>query len=126
MRRSDLKNVYYLSKEIDLERGRYNELINKIKDKDDEKLKRLTDDIKTITNKYIFEYNRIYNWICFISDPLIRQIFKLRYLDLCSWAKISYIIGGNNTPDSVRKMHDRYLKGCELRINSREKGTEND
>lgn len=57
----------------------------------------------------IIEYNRIMRYIAKIDDSCIRQIITLRYIDGKSWASIAMTIGGNNTPDSVRMMHNRYL-----------------
>ena len=57
----------------------------------------------------IIEYNRIMRYIAGIDDSLIRQIITLRYVDGKSWTSVATQIGGDNTPDSVRKALDRFL-----------------
>ena len=51
----------------------------------------------------------IMEYIMSIDDSLIRQIIKLRCIDLKSWTKIASAVGGYNTSDSVRKCYDRYI-----------------
>ena len=46
-----------------------------------------------------------------IDDSLIRQIITLRHVNGLTWDQVAASIGGGNTGDSVRKMHDRFLKG---------------
>ena len=45
-----------------------------------------------------------------INDSQIRRIMRLRHIELKSWLQVANAIGGNNTADSVRKMHDRFLQ----------------
>lgn len=45
-----------------------------------------------------------------IPTSRIRQIIEMKYLQECSWQKIATELGGNTTPESARKEHDRYLK----------------
>lgn len=58
----------------------------------------------SVAEREIFEY------IFSINDSQIRRIMRLRHIELKSWLQVANIIGGNNTADSVRMMHDRYLK----------------
>ena len=58
----------------------------------------------SIAEREILEY------IFSINDSQIRRIMRLRHIELKSWVQVANIIGGNNTADSVRMMHDRYLK----------------
>ena len=53
---------------------------------------------------------KVEEFIDSIDDPLIAHIFNLRYIKDMSWIKISLKLGGGNTEDGVRKMHDRFLK----------------
>ena len=46
-----------------------------------------------------------------IDDSLIRQIIILRHVNGLTWEQVAASIGGNNTADSVRMMHDRFLRG---------------
>lgn len=45
-----------------------------------------------------------------ITDSQMRLLFTLRYIDNLSWHQVAWKIGGNNTADSVRMVHNRYLK----------------
>lgn len=44
-----------------------------------------------------------------VTDPVVREIITLRYLDNLSWRDIAQQLGGGNTPDSVRMLLNRYL-----------------
>ena len=59
-----------------------------------------------IQRKQIVEY------IDTIEDSLVRQIMFYRYMSCMSWTQVAMEIGGSNTPDGVRKIHDRFLAGC--------------
>ena len=52
----------------------------------------------------------ILEYIFSINDSQIRRIMRLRHIELKSWLQVANAIGGNNTADSVRMMHDRYLR----------------
>lgn len=55
----------------------------------------------------------IENFIDSIEDSLIRRIFTEKYITgSCKrkWIQVAMIIGGNNTADGIRKIHDRYFK----------------
>lgn len=52
----------------------------------------------------------ILEYIFSINDSQIRRIMRLRHIELKSWVQVANAIGGNNTADSVRKMHDRFLQ----------------
>ena len=43
------------------------------------------------------------------TDRLMRQILILRYADGCSWEQVAAGIGGDNTPEGIRMIHNRYL-----------------
>ena len=57
-----------------------------------------------------FVEREILEYICSIDDSLMRQIMTHRHIELKSWLQVANAIGGNNTADSVRKMHDRFLQ----------------
>ena len=52
----------------------------------------------------------ILEYIFSINDSQIRRIMRLRHIELKSWLQVANAIGGSNTADSVRKMHDRFLQ----------------
>ena len=56
------------------------------------------------------ELKLLLSYIAKIDDVLTRRIFELRYIDRCSWEQVSIRVGGGNSPEAVRKRHDRYLK----------------
>ena len=55
------------------------------------------------------ERNIILQYINSIDDSLIRLIIQYRYINLLTWTKVAYFVGGNNTPDGVRMLSDRYI-----------------
>lgn len=55
------------------------------------------------------ERNKILQYINSIDDSLIRLIIQYRYLNLLTWTKVACFVGGNNTPDGVRMLSDRYI-----------------
>lgn len=57
-----------------------------------------------ILEKEILEYIRT------INDSVIRQIINYRYIRFFGWYRIARCIGGNNTADGVRKIHDRFME----------------
>lgn len=54
----------------------------------------------------------ITEYIDTVEDSLIRQIIILRYVNGLTWEGVAEKIGGNNTADSVRMLHNRFLKIC--------------
>lgn len=68
--------------------------------------------------KCVEEQYNIEKYIDTIPDSLIREIFRLRHVYCYSWQRVAMEVGGYNTADSVRKLHDRYLfkKMCEKGI----------
>lgn len=61
----------------------------------------------------IAEYNRLNRLIASIDNSLMRQILILRFVDGLPWSQVAYNIGGNNTPDSVKKLCHRFLRKLE-------------
>jgi hypothetical protein len=66
---------------------------------------------KLETKKFLLarELEELEYFLNSVKDSVVRQIFRLRYIDLKSWWQISFEVGGGNTADSVRKIHDRAL-----------------
>lgn len=57
----------------------------------------------------VIEYNRLNRYISETDDSLIRQILSYRYVNGLTWGQTAAHIGGNNTTDSVRMAHDRFI-----------------
>lgn len=57
------------------------------------------------------EAERIMEWIGSIEDPVIQVIMHSRYIKGKSWAAVAVAVGGDNTPDGIRMIHNRYLFG---------------
>lgn len=72
--------------------------------------KRLQRQLKRRIDELVDLVEETYEYIDNIDDSLIRQIITLRYVNGLTWEQVAASIGGNNTADSVRMMHDRFLK----------------
>jgi len=60
--------------------------------------------------KCFFELNRLNRYINSVEDSLTRQILSLRYISGLSWVQVAFSVGGNNTTDGVRMIHNRFLE----------------
>ncbi len=69
------------------------------------RLQRRVDDLMDLLEE-------INEYIADIDDSLLRQIVYLRHVNGLTWEQVAANIGGGNTGDGVRMMHDRYFKGC--------------
>ena len=49
-------------------------------------------------------------YIYSIPDSLTRQIIYYRCVSLMSWRRVAYEVGGNNTPDGVRMIYNRFME----------------
>lgn len=45
-----------------------------------------------------------------VEDPLVRAIIYGRYIKGMTWNQLATSIGGRNTPDGLRKLHNRYFR----------------
>lgn len=129
MTKKELSQVYYLDKEIKRDKERLKELqakaykitqdmggmpsSRKKSDKVGQYAVEIAEQKSLIQEKIrkcIYLQNRILRYINSIDDSLIRQILTERYIELKSWRQIAFIVGGGNTEESVRKIHDRFIK----------------
>lgn len=128
MTKKELSQLYYLRKEIKEQQRRLKELEvlatnctakvtglpngNGVPDKIANYATEIAD-LKSLLDlnlkKCFYELNRLDRFIQSIDDPLLRQIITYRFISGYSWAKISYTIGGNNTPDGLRIKMMRFL-----------------
>lgn len=128
MTKKELSQLYYLNKEIKKDRERLEELETKatkitqgvsgtpfssgISDKTGRYAVEIAEQRKLIEAKMhqcVILENKIYRYINTIEDSLTRQIFTERYIEHKSWLKIALSVGGDNTADSVRMIHNRFL-----------------
>ena len=79
----------------------------------EKRLRRLRHKLNKRMEQLIKQRELLETYIASIDDSMIRLILTLRYVEGLSWRQVAHRIGGGNTPDSVRKMHDRFLKGGE-------------
>lgn len=127
MTKNELSQLFYLNREIQREKQRLAELqaaatsvtakisglphVGSISDKT--AIAAQIADCKAIIEAKIqlsvVEYNRLNRFIAGVDDCLMRQILSLRYVNGLSWTAVALHIGGGNTPDSIRKTHDRWL-----------------
>lgn len=61
----------------------------------------------------IYERNRLERYITTIEDSLLRQVFTYRFVNGLPWQQVAACIGGSNTADGVRMMCNRYIKATE-------------
>lgn len=71
-------------------------------------------DLRTVIvekqRRCIQEQKNLEQYIAGIRDSLTRQIFTYRFVRGFTWAKVAQLVGGGNTPDSVRMACRRYLR----------------
>jgi len=78
---------------------------------DRRKIKRLKEKLQRRVDDLIDLVVEINEYIETIDDSLLRQIITLRHVNGLTWDQVAASIGGGNTADSVRMMHDRFLEG---------------
>ncbi len=107
MTQRELKQYFYIDKEIKDEKLRLAEL-----EKSSAPAQEI-DETREVIRCKMREAElmrlRIIREIMQIDDAFLRQIFMYRHIDLLSWAAVAVRVGGDNTPDGVRKAHDRYI-----------------
>ncbi len=77
----------------------------------EKKLKRLKRKLQRRINELMDMREELEEYIDTVQDSLIRQILILRYVNGLSWQQVAASIGGGNTADSVRMIHNRFLQG---------------
>lgn len=124
----EVKQVYYITREIEM----YKKELQRIKEKSYVKGQDLsgmpmaagngdkTSDramaeleyenlIKEAQYRLVIEKNKILRFISTIDDSIMRQIIFYRHVSLLPWRIVAREVGGDNTPDSVRKAHQRFF-----------------
>lgn len=129
MTRDDLKQIFFINKEIKM----WEKELEELREQSTMKSKQITDmpfantnttgdpvaelamkitDVEMIIlgrkKELELERYRILKFIDHIDDSLMRMIVKYRCVDCLSWAMVAARIGGNNTEDSVKKAFSRF------------------
>ena len=128
MTKPELEQIYYLNRELkmwetELERVRCKSLVGSplpgnshgsgVSDKVADRAERIIE----LENRIIAKRDEIQRlrdeaveYIESIPDSLTRQIIYYRCVSLMSWRKVAYEVGGNNTPDGVRMIYNRFME----------------
>lgn len=126
----ELSQLYWLNREIELDKQKLDELEDLVSGPKAQKLDGMPHmsgygdalarsvaeivDLKAIIaakqQQCIYERNRLERYIDSIPDSLTRQIFSLRFINGLSWEQVAEHIGGWNTESGVKKRCYRYLK----------------
>lgn len=127
MNKRDLKQVYYVKKEIKMWQEKLKELedislkspkldgMPKAPGKSNptankaEEIAETKEIIEELEYRALKEAKRIYEYIRNLDDSLMRQIIIYRCIELKTWTEVADAIGGGNTEDSVRKRYERHL-----------------
>lgn len=126
----ELSQLYYLDREIELDRERLAELradllCPRSPDYDgmprnpnpENALERcvaeivdLEDVIRAKIEQRIYERARLERYISDIPDSLTRQIFTLRFIEGLTWEDVAVKAGGNNTAKNCSNICYRYIR----------------
>lgn len=133
----ELSQLFYLTREIEADQRRLDELeqaagapsasnltgMPRAPHSNESKVERLAAEIVDLQAiiaarqiQCIHERARLERWINEIPDSLTRQIFHYRFVEGLSWLQVARRIGGGNTEGSVKMTCYRYMK-----INGNEK-----
>lgn len=129
MTKKELSQIYYLNRELlmwqrELEKVQCESLIKGQEITDmprgsgmsDKVANRVVsiDNIERIINGKLLEIQiqreRVMMYINSIDDSLLRQVLFYRHVSCMKWNDVAINIGGDNTGDGIRKMHDRFLE----------------
>lgn len=132
MTRKELSQLYYLNREIELDKKRLEELTEAATGVNcritgmpfskgiGDKVGNYASEIADLKNMIELNIQRCWSqliklneYIQKIDDSLIRQILILRYIKGLTWCQVAQRIGGNNTENNVEKIHSRFLKKVE-------------
>lgn len=58
----------------------------------------------------VIEYNRLNRYIAGVEDPMLRNILTLRFVSGLPWLQVAMSLGGGNTAASARMICERFLK----------------
>lgn len=124
----ELSQLYYLNREIEMDKRRLQELeakalpgaqvltgmphatgVSDIVGNCAAEIADLRGIIEAKHQQCLYERNRLERYISSIEDSLLRQIFTYRFINGLPWKQVAACVGGNNSAGSVRMMCYRYL-----------------
>lgn len=126
----ELSQLYYLNREIEMDKARLEKLRARISGLTSPNLSGMPRgsgsgngiesciaeivDLEAIISAKVtqcmHERNRLERYIAGIPDSLTRQIFALRFINGLSWVQVAFSVGGGNTEEGVRQRVYRHLK----------------
>ena len=127
MTRDELEQIYYLNRELrvlerELERICGQSLIQSplpnashgsgVSDKVGSLAQKRVDLEQLIRDKKAeiqHQRDKALEYIYNIPNSLTRQVVYYRCVSLFSWKRVAYEVGGNNTPDGVRMLYNRFM-----------------
>ena len=115
MTKSEIVQYYYLKREAENSASLEKEMNEKRQGAKGEDLVFLERQIQRVRRKKersLRLHEEIEDYVENISDCLTRQIVYERYIRGKTWTAVAMAVGGGNTPDSVRKISERFLEKC--------------
>lgn len=125
----ELSQLYYLNREIEMDKKRLQELevlavsispnltgmprSPGVSDKVGRYAAEIADLKGIIEAKHqqcLYERSRLERYIASIDDSLLRQVLTYRFINGLPWEQVAACVGGSNTAGSVKMMCYRYLK----------------
>ncbi len=125
----ELSQLYYLNREIEMDKRRLIELearalpgaqvltgmphgsgVSDIVGTCAAEIADLRGIIEAKHQQCLYERSRLERYISGIEDSLLRQIFTYRFINGLPWEQVAACVGGGNTAGGVRMACYRYLK----------------
>lgn len=125
----ELSQLYYLNREIEMDKKRLQELevlavsispnltgmprSPGVSDKVGRYAAEIADLKGIIEAKHqqcLYERSRLERYIAGIDDSFIRQVFTYRFVNGLPWKQVAACIGGNNTEATVKMACHRYIQ----------------
>ena len=124
----ELSQLYYLNREIEMDKRRLQELERETipaQSTERKKIDRGRADVVGLQaaeiadlrgiieakhQQCLYERSRLERYISGIDDSLLRQIFTYRFINGLPWRQVAACVGGGNTDDACRKAVRRYLE----------------
>lgn len=125
----ELSQLYYLNREIEMDKRRLQELearalpgaqvltgmprtpgVSDIVGNCAAEIADLRGIIEAKHQQCLYERSRLERYIAGIDDSLLRQIMTYRFINGLPWQQVAACVGGGNTAASVRQAAHRYIK----------------